>query len=305
MVERLLPSPPDMGASPARRGGAAERGAGIVVGPEPWVKGGRSPAQRTLEARGRAITLAHGRMRRGCASGHESQSGARRGTQAAIDPGFEHQDQVVPLALECGQKRLRGAEHFLAMVDRSDQAQQNAGPRISIKKVYRINLAGATDVRGITLKNENDEYNTCAGLNVTKSATPFLDLGANTLAEVGNRVPEKWEGLAIGPQISAGIYLLLAGTDNDYSVTQNGSGTQFDVYFNFAAAVANPAYDAYANSIQCPMGQVTGCFATSGGAPASLTLDHTQAPARRAARLQGDGKRPQRLRSAHRPLKPT
>jgi len=146
------------------------------------------------------------------------------------------------------------------------------------KKVYKINLTGATDVSEITLKNENDEYNTCAGLNVAKSATPFLDLGTNTLAEVGNRVPEKWEGLAIGPQISAGIYLLLAGTDNDYSVTQNGSGNQFDVYFNFAAALANPAYDAYVNSIQCPIGQLTGCFATSGGAPATLTSDHKLLP---------------------------
>ena len=132
MVERLCQARRTWGPHP-RSGGAAERGAGIVVGPEPWVKGGRSPAQRTLDARGRAITLAHGRMRRGCASGHESQSGARRGTQAAIDHGFERQDQVVPPALECGEKRLRGAEHFLAMMDRSDQARQNAGPRISIK----------------------------------------------------------------------------------------------------------------------------------------------------------------------------
>ena len=61
----------------------------------------------------------------------------RRGTQAAIDHGFERQDTVVPLAPQCGQKRLRGAEHFLAMVDRSDQAQQNAGPRISIKPLDR------------------------------------------------------------------------------------------------------------------------------------------------------------------------
>ena len=69
--------------------------------------------------------------------------------------------------------------------------------------------------------------------SVTKNSTPFLDLAANTLPELGNRVPEKWEGLAIGPRLSNGSYVVLAGTDNDYSVTQNGSGTQFDVYFNF------------------------------------------------------------------------
>jgi SAM-dependent methyltransferase len=53
------------------------------------VKGGRSPAQHTLEARQSARTLAHGRMRRTLASGHEDRSGA------------------------CRQQRLNRAEHFL------------------------------------------------------------------------------------------------------------------------------------------------------------------------------------------------
>ena len=101
------------------------------------------------------------------------------------------------------------------------------------KKVFRISLAGATDVSGQTLSNAS-----CPG--VTKNPTPFLDLAANTLPELGNRVPEKWEGLAIGPRLSNGSYVVLAGTDNDYSVTQNGSGTQFDVYFDFTTALANP-----------------------------------------------------------------
>jgi len=140
------------------------------------------------------------------------------------------------------------------------------------KKVYRIDLNGAADVSNIALTNDN-----CSTYAVTKTG-PFLDLAANTLPEVGNRVPEKWEGLAIGPRLNNGSYLLLAGTDNDYSVTQNGSGTQFDVYFNFAAAVANPDYDAYVNSIQCPIGEVTGCVFTTGGAPATLTADYKLLP---------------------------
>jgi hypothetical protein len=135
------------------------------------------------------------------------------------------------------------------------------------KKVYRISIAGATDVSNTILNNTN-----CAGLSVTKNSTPFLDLGANTLAELGNKVPEKWEGLAIGPQLNDGSYLLLAGTDNDYSVTQSGSGTQFDVYFRFSDA------DPYVSSIQCPIGQVTGCFFTTGGAPATLTADYKLLP---------------------------
>jgi hypothetical protein len=135
------------------------------------------------------------------------------------------------------------------------------------KKVFRINLAGAADVSATPLSNT-----TCAALSVTKNTTPFLDLAANTLTALGNNVPEKWEGLAIGPQLNDGSYLLLAGTDNDYSVTQNASGTQFDVYFDFS----DP--DPYADSIQCPMAQVKGCFHTTGGAPATLTAEHQLLP---------------------------
>ena len=56
---------------------------------------------------------------------------------------------------------------------------------------------------------------------------------------------------------------MLAGTDNDYSVTQNGTGTQFDVYFRFADS------DPYASSIQCPAGQTVSCFLTANSATAA------------------------------------
>jgi hypothetical protein len=120
------------------------------------------------------------------------------------------------------------------------------------KKVFRINVDGADDVSGVTFPAA-----ACPTGKVTKTATPFLDLAVNTLPELGNKVPEKWEGLAIGPRLKKGNYLLLAGTDNDYSVTQNASGTQFDVYFRFSDA--NP----FATSIQCPIGATTGCFSTA------------------------------------------
>ncbi|WP_445368642.1 esterase-like activity of phytase family protein [Methylomonas sp. BW4-1] len=118
------------------------------------------------------------------------------------------------------------------------------------KEVYKIDLNGATDVSGIDLDAVGAVYS-----KVSKSAQ-FLDLDADTLAALGNKSPEKWEGLAIGPKLADGSYLMLAGTDNDYSVTQNGTGTQFDVYFRFSDA------DPYATSIQCPLGQTSGCSAT-------------------------------------------
>jgi len=124
------------------------------------------------------------------------------------------------------------------------------------KEVYRIDLAGATDVSAISLTGG------AAYTKVSKSAQ-VLDLDANTLAALGNKSPEKWEGLAIGPKLANGQYLLLAGTDNDYSVTQNGPGDQLDVYFRFSDA--NP----YATSIQCPLGTLMGCT----GAASSVPMD--------------------------------
>jgi len=97
------------------------------------------------------------------------------------------------------------------------------------KVVYRIDLTSATDVSGIDLDSG------AAYVPVTKSAS-VIDLDADTLAALGNKSPEKWEGLAIGPKLNDGSYMILAGTDNDYSVTQNDSGTQTDVYFDFTNA---------------------------------------------------------------------
>ena len=140
------------------------------------------------------------------------------------------------------------------------------------KEVYIINIAGATDVTGIDL----DSGATYA--KVSKS-TQWLDLDVNTIdldgdgdVESAGKSPEKWEGLAIGPKLNDGSFLLLAGNDNDYSVTQNGSGTQFDVYFNFNDA------DPYAGSIQCALNSTTDCTWTADGTTAALTSDYRLLP---------------------------
>ena len=83
-------------------------------------------------------------------------------------------------------------------------------------------------------------------------------------AALGGVSPEKWEGLAIGPKLADGSYLMLAGTDNDYSVTQNGSGTQFDVYIKPGSGTVN--------RIQCDIGSFNNCLqiATDGGVGAAV-----------------------------------
>ena len=121
------------------------------------------------------------------------------------------------------------------------------------KKIFRISLAGATDVTGIDLDAAGATFTT-----VSKEAVPWLDLAAAaTLADVslqalGGVSPEKWEGLAIGPRLRDGSYLVLAGTDNDYSVTQNASGIQRNVYYKAGAGSAS--------RVQCDIGTFANCL---------------------------------------------
>src|SRR5262249_24026449 len=67
------------------------------------------------------------------------------------------------------------------------------------KKVFRIDLDGAADMTGVTFG-----VAACPPAKVTKGTTPFLDLADNPVPELGNKVPEKWEGLAIGPRLKDG-----------------------------------------------------------------------------------------------------
>jgi hypothetical protein len=136
------------------------------------------------------------------------------------------------------------------------------------KKVFRIDLAGATDVSGIDLDAPGAVFTP-----VTKQTTPWLDLAAAStlaapsLAALGGVSPEKFEGLTIGPQLQDGSYLVLAGTDNDYSVTQNGSAVQFDIYYKPGAGTVT--------RIRCDIGTFANCAAvgSDGVVGAALPAD--------------------------------
>jgi hypothetical protein len=136
------------------------------------------------------------------------------------------------------------------------------------KSVFEIDLAGATDISNITLTNGVLP----PGVTTVSKSAQIIDLDANTLSALGNKSPEKWESLAVGPRLTNGSYLILTGTDNDYSVTQSGSGQQYDVYFDFTKT------DPYAKSIQCPIGTTTNCFATDDGSPKTLTAAYSLLP---------------------------
>jgi hypothetical protein len=136
------------------------------------------------------------------------------------------------------------------------------------KKVFRIDLTGATDVTGLNLATAPAGSWT----PVAKVSAPWLDLAAAatlahpSLAALGGVSPEKWEGLTVGPRLNDGSYLVLAGTDNDYSVTQNASSVQFDVYFK-------PLGGGSASRIQCDIGTFDNCeVVNANGTPGGAVL---------------------------------
>jgi len=130
------------------------------------------------------------------------------------------------------------------------------------KKVFKIDLSNATDVTGVALSSSG-----CSAGKVTQRTPALLDLALNGPVELAGQVPEKWEGLAVGPRLDDGSYLMLAGTDNDYSVTQNAGNVQFDVYLRLTDA------KPFLTSIQCPLDSTSGCFWTSDSSAAVLPAD--------------------------------
>jgi hypothetical protein len=102
---------------------------------------------------------------------------------------------------------------------------------IGSKRVYKIDLTNATDIANISLPDDGDLAG--AGITPVAKSAVFIDLAVDTVLP-NSKKAEKWEGLTIGPKLKNGAYLILAGTDNDYSVTQNSSNVQYDVYVDFA-----------------------------------------------------------------------
>ncbi|MBC7943776.1 MAG: esterase-like activity of phytase family protein [Burkholderiales bacterium] len=124
-------------------------------------------------------------------------------------------------------------DHEFLVIERDNRGLGVDDPEgkmvVGSKRVYKIDISDATDVSTLVLPGSD-----LAGagiIPVTKSGV-FIDFTEDTVLPNGKQ-PEKWEGLAIGPRLSDGARLILAGNDNDFSVTQNGSNVQFDVYVDF------------------------------------------------------------------------
>lgn len=108
-------------------------------------------------------------------------------------------------------------------------------PPVASKRVFLIDITGATDVKEVSLANTNGlvgiNVNTNAPVTVTPVAKSLVIDVQAALVAAGLTVPEKLEGLTIGPQLADGTFALILGTDNDFSVTQTGNASdpQHDV----------------------------------------------------------------------------
>lgn len=114
---------------------------------------------------------------------------------------------------------------------------------VATKRVYRIDLHGATDVSGINLAGSN---NLPVGVSPVGKEL-FLDFQAE-LTSAGLPIPDKFEGLTIGPQLASGRFALIALTDNDFASVQTDPTEtlpllQQDAYSNGVAARYTPADD--------------------------------------------------------------
>jgi hypothetical protein len=113
---------------------------------------------------------------------------------------------------------------------------------VGSKRIYKIDITGATDVSGESLPDDGN----LAGAAITPvtkdDSDVFIDLTAVTLLPNGNQA-EKWEGFTIGPRLHGGGHVIVAGNDNDYSVTQTGAGEQVDVYVDFKGNFARCVLD--------------------------------------------------------------
>ena len=122
-----------------------------------------------------------------------------------------------------------GGTKFL-VIERDNRGQgpdnilDGANRPVGTKRVYLIDIATATDVSNVSLAGAS----ALPGGVVPVSKMLFLDVQAALLAQ-GLTMPEKLEGLTIGPRLAGGGFTLFLATDNDFSVSQTGNGQQFDV----------------------------------------------------------------------------
>lgn len=112
-----------------------------------------------------------------------------------------------------------GVSEILAVNDRQFlvlERDGKAGRQARFKQVVRIDLSGATDVSDRAALPAAE----LPPAVVPVKKTPFLDLLDPRYGIAGEQCPEKFEGLAFGPDLPDGRRVLLVATDNDFRPDQ-------------------------------------------------------------------------------------
>jgi hypothetical protein len=101
-------------------------------------------------------------------------------------------------------------DHEFLVLER-DGRGLNSGNTAQFKKIFKIDITGATDISGVA-----SLPTTGTPVDVTPvSKSLFLDVLAAT-GIGGSHFPEKLEGIAFGPDLADGRHLLIVTADNDF-----------------------------------------------------------------------------------------
>lgn len=138
-------------------------------------------------------------------------------------------------------------DHELLLIEHDAKA----APETTFKKVFRVDVTGATDVRSVKALpvSGNTVTDGAASFEIKPlTKTVFVDL---LQAGIPN-MPEKVEGLAFGPDLADGRHLLIATSDNDFEAAHENRFWAFAVDPGDLAGY-QPAYSATAlSSAACP-----------------------------------------------------
>ncbi len=118
------------------------------------------------------------------------------------------------------------------LVDERDGKGLGDGSNAKVKQIFKIDLAGATDITELTGAD-------AAKAAVGKSGTPFLDLVAALKASgvPASQIPAKIEGLSFGQDITldgALMHTLYLANDNDFLPDYAGPNSNPNQFYVFA-----------------------------------------------------------------------
>ncbi len=91
-----------------------------------------------------------------------------------------------------------------------------AGNEAKFKRLFKIDISNATDIRALRQLPSTEIPQDV--ISVAKQ--PFLDFLNPKFGLAGESFPEKLEGLAFGPRLTDGRYLLIVTSDNDFERDQ-------------------------------------------------------------------------------------